>query len=252
MELAQWYSILLKAEFILAALTFLSLFFISAPYGRFERKGWGITLPAKYAWMIMEAPAMLIPLYFFLAFADQQQIVLIIFLAIWQFHYVHRTLIYPFQKSGGDKPFPVALIVMAILFNGMNGVIISYSIFIQNTYPIDWLIRWPFGLGLFVFLLGYWINKQSDSILKNLRTPSETAYKIPQGGFFRWVSNPHYLGEIIEWCGWAILTWSVAGWAFVAYTVANLGPRAWSHHKWYKATFEDYPSARKALIPLLW
>ncbi|NRB51232.1 MAG: DUF1295 domain-containing protein [Saprospiraceae bacterium] len=252
MELAEWYSILLKTEFIFAAVTFVSLFFISAPYGRFGRKGWGMTLPAKYAWMIMEAPAMLLPLYFFFAFADQQDIVLIIFLVIWQFHYAHRTLIYPLQKSGGKRPFPLVLVLMAIVFNSMNGIIISYSILIKNTYTQDWLFQWPFMLGLLIFAMGYWINKQSDAILKHLRSSTETSYKIPYGGWFRWVSNPHYLGEIIEWCGWAILTWSVAGWAFVAYTFANLAPRAWAHHKWYKANFEDYPSDRKALIPFIW
>ena len=252
MELAQWYTLLLRAEFILAILTFVSLFFVSAPYGRFERKGWGFTLPAKYAWMIMESPAMLIPIYFFFTLADYRQLVLIVFLLIWQFHYLHRTLIYPFQKSGGNRPFPLALVGMAIAFNCMNGVIISYSVFVQNSYATDWLLRWPFIVGLLIFLLGYRINKQSDYILKHLRAPTETTYKIPYGGLFKWVSNPHYLGEIIEWCGWAILTWSVAGWAFVAYTFANLAPRAWAHHQWYKNNFEEYPSDRKALIPFIW
>lgn len=250
--LAEWYSILLRAEFIFAAITFVALFYISAPYGRFARNGWGPTLPARFAWAIMEAPAALIPLYFFFSFADQGNLVLIVFLLIWQIHYTHRTLIYPFQKSGGKRPFPFALVAMAIGFNCMNGLIISYSIFIQETYTVDWLISWPFLLGLFIFLLGYWINKQSDYILKNLRVPGETTYKIPYGGLFRWVSNPHYLGEILEWCGWAILTWSLAGWAFVAYTFANLAPRAWAHHQWYKTHFEDYPSDRKALIPFIW
>lgn len=251
-DLAYCYSILLQAEFIFAVLTFVSLFYISAPYGRFIRKGWGPTLPARYAWMVMETPAMLIPLYFFLVYADQGHIVLIVFFLIWQVHYAHRTLIYPFQKSGGNRPFPLALVGMALLFNGMNGFIISYSIFIKQTYSEAWLLQWPFILGFLLFALGYWLNKQSDHILKNLRAPGETGYKIPYGGLFKWVSSPHYLGELLEWCGWAILTWSVAGWAFVAYTFANLAPRAWAHHQWYKANFENYPADRKALIPFVW
>ncbi|MDH5284165.1 MAG: 3-oxo-5-alpha-steroid 4-dehydrogenase, partial [Gemmatimonadota bacterium] len=34
-------------------------------------------------------------------------------------------------------------------------------------------------------------------------------------------------------------------------TVANLAPRAWSHHRWYLEKFPDYPPDRKALIPHL-
>lgn len=34
--------------------------------------------------------------------------------------------------------------------------------------------------------------------------------------------------------------------------VANLAPRAYSHHLWYKKTFsENYPKSRKALIPFI-
>ena len=58
------------------------------------------------------------------------------------------------------------------------------------------------------------------------------------------------MGEIIEWFGWAIATWSTAGLAFAVYSAANLVPRAFDHHAWYKKRFDDYPSNRKALIPL--
>ena len=53
----------------------------------------------------------------------------------------------------------------------------------------------------------------------------------------------------MEWTGWAIATWSLAGLVFPIWTFANLAPRAIKNHKWYKETFEDYPANRKALIP---
>ena len=68
---------------------------------------------------------------------------------------------------------------------------------------------------------------------------------------FERVSCPNYFGEILEWLGWAIATWSPAGLAFFVWTVANLTPRAIAHHKWYKDEFENYPDERKALIPFL-
>ena len=52
---------------------------------------------------------------------------------------------------------------------------------------------------------------------------------------------PNYLGEIVEWTGWALATWSLAGLAFAVYTAANLAPRAVANHDWYLSTFDDYP-----------
>ena len=102
-----------------------------------------------------------------------------------------------------------------------------------------------------VFGLGYFCNQQSDSILRNLRAPGETGYKVPYGGLYRFVSSPNYLGEIIQWIGWAVAAWSLAGWIFAIWTMANLVPRAIAHHRWYRETFADYPPQRRALIPFL-
>jgi steroid 5-alpha-reductase/3-oxo-5-alpha-steroid 4-dehydrogenase 1 len=54
---------------------------------------------------------------------------------------------------------------------------------------------------------------------------------------------------MIQWCGWALLTWSGPGLAFALFTAANLAPRARSSHLWYRKTFADYPKERRALIP---
>ena len=35
----------------------------------------------------------------------------------------------------------------------------------------------------------------------------------------------------------------------LVWVIANLFPRALSHHKWYKEKFSDYPKNRKAIIP---
>lgn len=78
-------------------------------------------------------------------------------------------------------------------------------------------------------------------------------YKIPHGGLFESVSAANYTAETLEWLGYAMAGWSLAPAAFAWATVANLAPRAASHHKWYKAKFgEKYPSCRKAYIPHIW
>ena len=89
-------------------------------------------------------------------------------------------------------------------------------------------------------------TKVDDARLVELTTQSK-----PFGGLYRWVSCPNYLGEILEWSGWALATWSWPGLAFAVFTFANLAPRALSTHRWYRETFADYPPERKALVPFV-
>jgi steroid 5-alpha reductase family enzyme len=143
------------------------------------------------------------------------------------------------------------VVLMGVAFNTLNAWINARWVSHLGTYETTWLLDPRFLIGVAVFAWGMAINLRSDSLLRRLRKPGETGYKIPHGGLYRWVSCPNYLGEIIEWIGWAIATWSVAGLAFAVYTAANVGPRALSHHRWYRERFEDYPEERKALIPFV-
>ncbi|KHJ76173.1 3-oxo-5-alpha-steroid 4-dehydrogenase [Oesophagostomum dentatum] len=96
-----------------------------------------------------------------------------------------------------------------------------------------------------------YINIQSDSILRNLRKPGETGYKIPRGGMFEYVSGANFFGEIIEWIGYSIVAGSLPAIAFAIFTASNIGPRAIHHHRWYHSKFPEYPKERKAIIPFL-
>ncbi|RLV98648.1 hypothetical protein DV515_00010526 [Chloebia gouldiae] len=104
---------------------------------------------------------------------------------------------------------------------------------------------------LLLFLLGMGINIHSDLLLRQLRKPGEVTYKIPQGGLFTYVSGANYFGEIVEWFGFAIATWSLPAFAFAFFTLCCIGPRAYHHHRYYLKTFTDYPKSRKALIPFV-
>ncbi|MFN0215452.1 MAG: 3-oxo-5-alpha-steroid 4-dehydrogenase [Saprospiraceae bacterium] len=95
------------------------------------------------------------------------------------------------------------------------------------------------------------INWHSDNILLRLRKPDTTGYAIPQGGLFKWVSCPNHFGEMLEWIGFALMSWCLPALSFAVWTIANLAPRALAHHRWYKATFEDYPKERKTLVPFI-
>ena len=104
---------------------------------------------------------------------------------------------------------------------------------------------------MIIFFTGFIINISSDNILFKLRKDGKGEYSIPNGKLFNYISCPNYLGEILEWLGWAIMVLSFAGFSFFVWTLANLIPRALSTHKWYNQKFQDYPKDRKALLPYL-
>jgi steroid 5-alpha reductase family enzyme len=95
------------------------------------------------------------------------------------------------------------------------------------------------------------INDKSDAMLLSLRKPEEKGYKIPHGFLFKYISCPNHFGEILEWLGFAILSWNIASLSFAIWTFANLAPRAIAHHRWYKEHFPNYPRKRKAVLPRL-
>ena len=242
------YEISLILIFGFAIIVFIALFFISAPYGKFSRKGWGPVIKSKWAWMVMELPSPALMLIFFII-SDYKSLSQIIFLVLWLGHYLHRTFIYPFKQSGREKAYPILLVLMAFAFNCLNGFANGYGVFNLYSYDLSYLLKWNFITGILVFIAGFIINKIADEKLRNLRKQSPAEYIVPYGWLFDHISSPHYLGEIIEWTGWAIMTWSLPGLAFSIFTFANLFPRAVTSHNWYKSHFPEYPPGRKAIIP---
>jgi len=113
------------------------------------------------------------------------------------------------------------------------------------------LLNPHFIIGLALFLTGFIINQVSDNHLLHLRNGRKKGYSIPTHPLFKYVSCPNFAGEILEWTGFAIMTWSLPGLSFAIWTAVNLIPRALHHHAWYKETFPDYPKKRKALIPYI-
>lgn len=238
---------------VVAALVFPLLFFITAPYGRHTRRGWGPTVNNTLGWVLMESPSPLLFATFFLLGTQTGNPVNIVFLGLWLLHYINRTYIFPFRLRAAAKRMPLMIMLSGMTFNAFNAYLNSrWQNSLAPAYDLSWFTDPRFIGGVLLFLAGFMMNLNSDAILRNLRKPGETGYKIPRGGFFRFVSAPNYLGELIEWSGWALATWSLPGLAFLLWTAANLVPRAISNHKWYVSTFPDYPRERKAILPFIW
>lgn len=230
--------------------------FVTAPYGRHSKGGWGLMVNPKLAWVLMECPNLVAVVYFYLknytpgTFPPATNCVL---LAFYTGHYINRSLVFPLRMKGGKK-MPVTVMLSALFYCSWNGFIQGKWLMELKEYEDETLSSARFILGSLVFVTGFSINYQSDEILRNLRKPGETGYKIPYGGAFRFVSCANFFGEIMEWTGYAIACNSLAGYAFAFYTFFNTAPRGASHHKWYLDKFgSDYERlGRKAVIPFIW
>jgi len=246
-------NVMLAITFPLAAVTFVALQFINAPYGRHKRRGWGPSLSNRLGWLLMESPSVVLFGVLFFIGSAPKTLPVILFFGLWEAHYIHRALIYPFMISDGRRLMPLAVVLMAFGFNIGNAYINGRYLFsLSGGYPLSWMLSPQMIVGLSLFIGGFIINRWADRVLQTLRKPGETKYTIPYGGLYRWISCPNYFGEIIEWTGWAIATWSLPGLAFALWTLANLAPRARANHIWYHQHFGDYPAERKALIPGIW
>ncbi len=235
----------------IGVLTFFYLLRQNAPYGRHVRPGWGPTLDNRLGWFLMEFTVIIVFLSAFKGEQTSYSMPVIVFSACFLFHYFNRSIIFPLRLRTYGKRMPWIIALSAMGFNLVNGYFLGTYFARFADYPADWFtdIRFLSGIGL--FCLGMALNWQSDHILLHLRKPGANGYSIPQGGLFRWISCPNHLGEILEWIGFALMTWCLPGLAFAVWTIANLAPRALAHHRWYQAYFPDYPKDRKALIPHL-
>ena len=244
------HTVLVWVLLALAPITFIGLLRLKAPYGRhYAGRGWGPGLPDRVGWILMELPAPAFFAWVHLSGQSAGAAVPLVFLGIWQCHYLNRTYIYPFRTRTRGKSMPAVVAVSGFCFNMVNAYINARWISELGQYDLQWLGDPRFLAGVFVFATGFALNIHSDNTLLKLRKPGEAGYAIPHGGGFRYVSCPNYLGEVMEWAGWALATWSLAGLAFFLFTAANLVPRALAHHRWYRERFEDYPPGRRAIIP---
>ena len=244
------YVSLLYLMLCLAPLVFITLLWVPAPYGRYVRPGWGRIVNNRLGWLIMESPAcllMLVPFYFL-----YENIVACIFLSLWQSHYIHRAFIYPLTLKS-EKNVPFMIILMAFLFNVINAYLNGlYLILNEKTYTLGYLSSWNFILGASLFVIGFLGNKKSDRLLKeNRKLNTSSQYQTPDKFLYRFISCPNYFSESVQWLGWAIMVMGLPAWLFFFWTVANLLPRAISHHKWYKENVPGHPKAKKAFLPFI-
>ncbi len=248
--MAGWQYGLVISLLVLAVLTFVGTLVRTNPYGRHMAQGQRWTMPARPAWLLFESPQWWAFAVTFWLVAENPAAPAILLFVLWQGHYSYRAIIYPLRLRNRHQRFPLSGVVFGFAFNTVNGFVNGFAVATAaHLAEVAWLSDPRLLAGLLIAATGWWINFRADSILISLRADGSTGYKIPHGGMYRYVSSANYLGEIMLWCGWAIMSFTLAGLAFALFTISNLLPRALSHHRWYRATFPDYPPERRALIP---
>ena len=239
---------------VTAVVVFVALHFVEAGYGMMYTRRWGPAISNRTGWMLMEAPVF-VAMAVMWALSDRrlEAAPLAMFL-IFEAHYAQRSFIFPWLIKGRGR-MPLSIIVMGVTFNLLNALMQGGWIFYvspADRYPVEWLWSWQFIVGTLVFAAGMAINIRSDNTIRHLRrSPDDHAHYLPRGGMFRYVTSANYLGELMEWVGFAVLTWSWAGAVFALWTFANLAPRARKINLRYRAEFGD-ATPRHCLIPFIY
>ena len=246
--LSNLYNLILIPWLILAIISFLLLFKITAPYGKFSDRKYGVLINYKLGWFIQEIISPLFLFYFFYIGDIEKTFIHWFLIIIWIVHYINRSIIFPLRLKKSSK-MPISVILSAIFFNIVNGFTNGYYLGNLAVFSNEYFLNINFILGLLFFIIGVSINVNADNILIKIRNQNK-GYQIPKGKLYNLISCPNYFGEMIEWIGFALMCWSLPSLLFAIWTIANLFPRAIAQHKWYKNKF-DYPSNRKAIIPYI-
>ena len=251
-----FYNTVCAVMIAMALVVFIGLHRITAGYGVAYTSKWGPAINNKAGWVIMEAPAFIVMLLLWLCSPRRGEPALVVMTLLFEIHYFQRSFIFPMLIRGKNR-MPWIIILMGVVFNTINCYLIGGWFFYvspEGSYPVSWLYSPLFIVGTLIFLAGMWINISSDYIIRHLRKPGDTKHYIPRGGMFRFVTGANYFGELTEWTGYAILSWSLGGLTFAIWTFANLAPRAVSLHKRYIKEFGDeYRNLkRRYIIPFIY
>ncbi|MBD5194943.1 MAG: DUF1295 domain-containing protein [Bacteroidales bacterium] len=250
-----YYSVIVTMLF-LAIIVFVVLHRITAGYGMMYNSKWGLSINNRLGWILMEAPSFVTMLLLWILSERASATVPAIMAILFEVHYFQRTFIFPLLIRGKSR-MPLAIMIMGMIFNVVNAYMIGGWLFYVSPpdyYNINWLYSPTFIIGTIIFFAGMWINLRSDSIVRHLRKPGDNRHYIPRGGMYRYVTSANYFGEITEWVGYAILTWSLGGLTFAIWTFANLAPRARSIHYRYINEFgKEYKDLnRRYIIPFIY
>lgn len=245
------YSYTLYIWTLSAIITMPFLFIKPAPYGKFTCKGYGPILPSRLGWILQEIPSFFLFAGFYIA-SPRKELQYTILSVMYLIHFGNRAFIYPYYMRNRNST-TLSVVISSVIFTTLNSYLLSRGLlYFDDPIDVSFFRDSSRYIGIMIWITGFYINISSDCILRNLRKSGENGYKIPYGGMFDYVSAANYLGETIEWFGYALVAQNYSAYAFAFWTFANLLPRSLSQHKWYLNNFPEYKKLnRRAYIPFI-
>ncbi|KAK5643117.1 hypothetical protein RI129_006962 [Pyrocoelia pectoralis] len=140
-------------------------------------------------------------------------------------------------------------------------ILLETSKFVRNTSlgaDLHWEdLSYKDALAVIVFLWAWKHQYNVTVILSNLRKNKKgkiitEAHILPHGDWFRYVSSPHMLAELLMYLALTVILWGNVTWLYIfAWVLSNQVESALLTHWWYKETFTNIPKNRKAIIPYI-
>jgi len=248
------YTVFLWIMSITALIVFFALYHVKAGYGKFAAPKWGYAINSRSGWVIMETPALFVMLFLYIYTPRDIGIVPLVFFLFFELHYFQRSIVFPLLIRGKNT-MPLSIIFMGIFFNILNGLMQGLWIFFlhpEGQYTTEWFFSPFFIAGTILFFAGMIINIHSDSVIRNLRQPGDTRHYLPGKGLYKYVTSANYFGEVIEWTGFALLTFSWPALVFAWWTFANLVPRADAIYRHYIEEFGETAAQRMRIFPFVY
>ena len=205
------FDIFLTVMAFLALAVFIALHFFEAGYGYLFNRRYGPPIPNKIGWVLMESPVFILMCVLWATSDRMGQAGPLTLFLLFQAHYFQRSFIFPLLIRGNSK-MPLGIVLMGMVFNTLNALMQGGWIFwvSPDGYYDNWFSQPWIYIGGALFIAGMAINLHSDRIIRHLRQPGDTRHYIPRGGMFRYVSSANYFGELLEWVGFAVASWSWA------------------------------------------
>ncbi|KAM3623169.1 uncharacterized protein V6R79_007907 [Siganus canaliculatus] len=153
--------------------------------------------PARLGWFLQEVPSFMLPLL--LLFTEDAQksgnkIGRTLLVCTFMLHYFHRSFIYAFLTRG--RPMPMPIVAYAAIFCSVNGFLQGHHLLHCVQFELSWLTVSRMTAGSLLFVVGLTINIHSDHILRTLRKPGETVYRIPYETTSRGLMNTLAAGKL--------------------------------------------------------
>ncbi len=216
------------------------------PYGKF-RSGGGVNSRAGLALAYATPIIVYVALWIDGRGTLETRYHLIVF-AAFLLHFTRRIFEICFVNSY-SRPTPLsALLPIAVLYGGTAAVCGFFQVR-TAAQPSTSLM----ALGGLTFAFGELSNGYHHLLLARIRASGVPTYSLPRGGLFRWVANPHYLGEIFSFLGYAMLSDLLPVWGTALAATAYLSARANSALEWYRRQMPlQIPSGWHRLLPFVY